>query len=302
MKNHSETETNFDYFLHFYVGSTMKSVRGAFTFAFLATIFVVFAASCSREHSRADNESDGYLPEMMTVTLPYGITMDLVYVAPGSFNMGSSHDGPVHQVVLSKGFWIGKTEVTQPQWESVMGNNPSDPDLSSRYLKDGEALPVEGVSWEECQNFILKMNEINPGLKFDLPTEAQWEFAARGGNRSRNYRFSGSDDPDQVAWYSHSPGGPCKPYQPVGLKKANELGIYDMSGNVMEWCSDWYGKYSAEAVTDPTGPSSGEYRTHRGGSYSEGENLILPTSRMAGPESFKFDRLGFRIVAILNQD
>jgi len=192
------------------------------------------------------------------------IRKNMVFVKGGTFMMGAtseqgsdvcSNEEPAHQVTLSD-FYIGKHEVTQAQWKAVMGSNPS-------HFK-GDNLPVERVSWKDCQTFIRKLNELT-GLRFRLPTEAEWEYTARGGNRSRGYKYSGGDDLGSVGWYYGNSGNKT---HPVGQKRANELGLHDMSGNVCEWCSDWYGDYSSFSQTNPTGPVSGKYRVIRGGDYS----------------------------------
>ena len=186
---------------------------------------------------------------------------DMVFVAGGTFTMGAtaeqgsdaeSDEKPTHSVTVSD-FYIGKYEVTQAQWKAVMGSNPSN--------FQGDNLPVEKVSWNDIQEFIQKLNA-QTGKKFRLPTEAEWEYAARGGNQSKGYKYSGSNSISEVAWYDGNSGT-----HPVGQKTPNELGIYDMSGNVYEWCQDWYGSYSSEAQTNPTGPSSGSSRVLRGGSW-----------------------------------
>ena len=166
-----------------------------------------------------------------------------------------SDEKPVHQVTLSS-YRIGKYEVTQDLWEAVMGSNPSQ--------FKGSRRPVELVSWGDCQEFIRKLNSLT-GQNFKLPTEAQWEFAARGGNSSNGYKYSGSNYIDNVAWYDGNSGDRT---HDVGTKSPNELGIYDMSGNVYELCSDWHGSYGSSSVTNPVGPSSGPtYREGRGGSW-----------------------------------
>ena len=189
-----------------------------------------------------------------------GVSFEMVRVEGGTFRMGATSeqedealDGekPVHSVTLSS-YYIGKTEVSQALWQAVMGNNPSP--------FKGADLPVESVSWDDCQEFIQKLNRLN-GRNFRLPTEAEWEFACRGGNNSRGYKYSGSNYIDNVAWYDGNSGGKT---HPVGTKAPNELGIYDMSGNVWEWCSDWYADYTSYSQTDPKGPQSGSYRVIRG--------------------------------------
>jgi len=177
------------------------------------------------------------------------LEQQFVQVKGGTFTRDGSN-------VTVGDFYICKYEVTQELWEEVMGNNPSE-------FTEGENLPVENVSWDDAQEFIRKLNSIT-GKKYRLPTEAEWEFAARGGNNSKGYKYSGSDDINQVAWYDDNSGN--RTY-PVGQKAPNELGIYDMSGNVWEWCSDWYGDYPSGAVTNPTGPVNGSNRVFRGGSW-----------------------------------
>ena len=166
-----------------------------------------------------------------------------------------SDEKPAHQVTLSD-YMICKTEVTQELWQAVMGKN------RSRFK--GDNLPVENVSWNDCQEFIKKLNTLT-GLNFRLPTEAEWEYAARGGNKSKGYKYSGSNNISSVAWYK---GNASLKTHAVATMSPNELGLYDMSGNVCEWCSDWYGDYSSGSQTNPKGPSSGPIHVHRGGSWS----------------------------------
>ena len=156
---------------------------------------------------------------------------------------------------------MGETEVTQALWQAVTGSNPSN-------FKGDSQRPVEEVSWNDCQEFITKLNQLCAsqlnGRQFALPTEAEWEYAARGGKQSRGYKYSGSNTLGNVAWHWDNSGSTT---HAVGTKQANELGLYDMSGNVFEWCQDWYGSYRSSAQTDPTGPSTGSYRVLRGGSW-----------------------------------
>ena len=212
-----------------------------------------------------------------------GVSFEMVRVEGGIFGMGATSkqgsdaygdEKPVHCVTLS-GYYIGKTEVTQALWKAVMGSNPS------KFI--GDNLPVEMVSWNDCQEFIQKLNSLT-GRNFRFPTEAEWEFACRGGNNSRGYKYSGSNNLGSVAWYDGNSGNKT---HPVGTKAPNELGIYDMSGNVWEWCADWYGDYSSGAQTNPTGPYGGLYRVCRGGSWyfyaghcrSSNRDSIYPTYR-----------------------
>ena len=173
---------------------------------------------------------------------------------------GECDEKPVHDVTVSD-YYIGETEVTQALWEAVMGSNPS-------YFK-GKDNPVESVSYNDCVDFIKELNimlqdELPQGRKFRLPTEAEWEYAARGGNKTQECKFSGSNSISKIAWYD---GNSNNRTHPVKEKQANELGLYDMSGNVWEWCYDWYGDYSPSSQTNPKGPSTGSFRVLRGGSW-----------------------------------
>jgi formylglycine-generating enzyme required for sulfatase activity len=195
-------------------------------------------------------------------------------------------EGPVHRVELD-GFWMGKYEVTQGEWERVMGNNPS-------HFK-GSRRPVEKVSWNDCQKFIQKLESRSSGVKYSLPTEAQWEYAARGGSQSRGYTYSGSNNVGSVAWYRDNSG---KKTHDVGGKSANELGLHDMSGNVWEWCQDWYAKdaYSSHSRKNPTGSSSGSGRVDRGGGWSIGAGGCRSAYRNGNDPGDSFYFLGFRLV------
>jgi formylglycine-generating enzyme required for sulfatase activity len=177
---------------------------------------------------------------------------------------------PVHEVTLSS-YSIGQTEVTQELWTAVMGYNPSYVDQYDNFINP--LGPVEKMSWDECMEFIDRLNELT-GLTFRLPTEAEWEFAARGGNRSKHYRYPGSRYLNEVAWNednaNHWQGGGVNGPQTVALLLPNELGLYDMGGNVRELCQDWYGPYSAEPQINPTGPETGDQRVTRGGSFADG--------------------------------
>ena len=188
---------------------------------------------------------------------------NMVHVSGGTFIMGGTpeqgndavdNEMPTHQVTLSP-FSIGRYEVTQEEWEAVMGKNPSE--------FKGAKLPVANVTWNECQTFIRKLRALT-GKHFRLPTEAEWEFAARGGNSSLGYKYAGSNDIGSVAWYKDNSNE--QPHE-VGTKQPNELGLYDMSGNVSEWCQDKYGAYSSAPQKNPHGPSSELYLNIRGGCW-----------------------------------
>lgn len=200
-----------------------------------------------------------------------GVTFKMVGVSAGTFTMGATSDQgseaapdekPTHSVTLSA-FSIGETEVTQALWVAVMGTNPS------LYTSYGDQLPVENISYNDCITFINKLNTAT-GKQFRLPTEAEWEFAARGGaSASTQYKYAGSNTASGVAWYYDTTNNNNYRPHPVKTKAANGLGLYDMSGNVWEWCSDFYGAYTSAAKTDPTGAESGSYRVLRGGAWSD---------------------------------
>ncbi len=230
-----------------------------------------------------------------------GVSFTMIPVEGGTFTMGAtseqgsdaeSDEKPAHSVTLSS-YMIGETEVTQALWEAVMGSNPS-------HFK-GNNHPVEEVSWNDCQTFISKLNSLT-GKRFRLPTEAEWEYAARGGNRSKGYKYSGSNNIDDVAVYtknSYDKGSSSPDYgtHAVKTKRPNELGIYDMSGNVWEWCSDWYGKkyYSNSPSSNPTGPTSGSSRVNRGGGWSSNARLCRSTYRGDDAPDDRYSLLGLRL-------
>lgn len=249
--------------------------------------------------------------------------IEMVYVAPGVFMMGSPssekdrrENETQHKVKLTKGYYIGKYEVTQEQWKKVMGKKPS--------KFKGVDLPVEQVSWDECKSFCKKLDEMTApsalaegelpngeGYHFRLPSEAEWEYAARGGNRNKGFTYGGSNNLDSVGWYYENSGdvrlsdsgwnidksiGNNGRTHPVGQKRANELGLYDMSGNVWEWCSDLIGDYPAgEEAIDPTGAATGAHRVHRGGGwYGVSWNCRLAARSGITPDSSGC-YLGFRL-------
>lgn len=214
----------------------------------------------------------------------------MISVSGGTFEMGATSEQtdpendekPVHSVTLSS-YMIGETEVTQALWKAVMGTNPS-------HFK-GDNLPVECVSWEDCQDFVYRLSDLT-GQRFRLPTEAEWEYAARGGSRSRGMQYSGAYGLDNCGWYDGNSGGKT---HPVATKQANELGIYDMSGNVREWCQDWPCSYSSSAQTNPTGPSSGSRRVFRGGGWNGSAWLCRVAYRNYYTPSSRWSYLGLRL-------
>lgn len=216
-------------------------------------------------------------PEVEKYFTVNGVSFKMVRVEGGTFQMGATpeqgseakdDEKPAHSVTLSD-YYIGETEVTQALWYAVMGQRPtsSGSQWESAYGL-GDNYPVYYVSWHNCQTFINKLNQLT-GMNFRFPTEAEWEFAARGGNASQGYKYAGSNTIGYVAWCSGNSNGMT---HPVAGKAPNELGLYDMSGNVYEWCQDWYNSdyYSYSPQTNPTGPSSGTNRVVRGGSWYDG--------------------------------
>ena len=236
--------------------------------------------------------AEGVEPEFEYKTYTInGVSFDMVSVAGGTFTMGATSEQgsdaegdekPAHQVTLSD-YMIGKTEVTQELWQAVMGSNPSE--------FSGYDLPIESVSWNDCQEFIKKLNSLT-GLNFRLPTEAEWEYAARGGNKSKGYKYSGSNDISSVAWYDSNSSSKT---HAVATKSPNELGLYDMSGNVWEWCSDWYGNYSSGSQTNPKGPSSGSRRVNRGGSWLNTARYCRVSFRNYDNPGGRYYSLGLRL-------
>ena len=244
-------------------------------------------------HGRVSSDKEEYMLAFSSKTITVnGVSFTMIKVEGGTFSMGAtseqdskadSDEKPVHSVTLSD-YYIGETEVTQELWEAVMGSNPSN--------FKGSQKPVENVSWNECKKFITKLNRLT-SKNFRLPTEAEWEYAARGGNESIGYKYSGSNTIGNVAWYDGNSG---QATHNVKTKSPNELGIYDMSGNVGEWCEDWYGNYRRRSQTNPTGPSSGSYRVIRGGSWISRAARQCRVSRRSNriPGS-RSDYLGLRL-------
>jgi formylglycine-generating enzyme required for sulfatase activity len=219
----------------------------------LAAAVLFWEPGCSSQAERSKE---------LNLDLGGGVTMKLALIPAGKFMMGSpesewdryANEGPQHEVTISKPFYLGVYEVTQEQYQALMGRNPS-------YSK-GPTNPVELVSWDDAREFCRRLSE-KTGRKARLPTEAEWEYACRAGTRTR-FSFGDADGAlGDYAWYGDSRGST----HPVGQKKPNPWGLYDMHGNVGEWCGDWYGEYTPDSATDPTGPISGSERVERGGTW-----------------------------------
>ena len=223
-----------------------------------------------------------------------GVSFDMIMVEGGTFTMGAtseqgsdaySDEKPAHQVTLSD-YYIGETEVTQALWKAVMGTNRSE--------FKGDNNPVENVSWNDCNKFINKLNKLT-GRIFRLPTEAEWEYAARGGNQSKGYKYSGSNTLSSVAWYTYNSSSKT---HAVKTKSPNELGLYDMSGNVWEWCSDWYGSYQSSTQINPQGPSSGSDRVLRGCSWCDDARYCRVSFRHYDSPGDRYDNCGLRLALV----
>ena len=229
---------------------------------------------------------------------------EMVFVQGGTFWMGctgeqqgdcDSDESPLHQVTVSS-FQIAKFVVTQKQWQLIMGTNVRQQrdkaNSSWSIYGEGDNYPMYYVSWDEAQEFIRRLNAAT-GKQYRLPTEAEWEYAARGGAKSQGYKYSGSNNLNNVAWYTDNSGSIT---HAVGTKQPNELGIYDMSGNVWEWCNDWFGTYPASAQRDPMGASSGSFRVNRGGSWYNDATSCRVAYRLNFSPGFRYNFLGFRVV------
>ena len=252
----------------------------------------LFAQAESADELNAPLKQNRIIPDL-------GI--ECVYVKAGTFQMGSAESGPddekpVHQVKISRDYWMGACEITQAQWRALMGTDPS--------KNKGDKLPVEMVSWDEVVEFCLKLTQrerkasrLPDGYVYRLPTEAEWEYAARGGSKSKGFTYPGSNEPEEVAW--HHPGSMDQTH-PVGTKRPNELGFYDMAGNVWEWCLDWYAPdfYSQSPDEDPFNKDHGDkiYRVCRGGSWGLYPTHCRSANRGGGTPAGRFYSYGFRVV------
>jgi formylglycine-generating enzyme required for sulfatase activity len=228
--------------------------------------------------------------------MPGGLSIDMVWIAPGSFAMGSDaleggreKDETRHQVRISKGFWMARTELTQAQWTAITGSNPS------RFSDNGDSRPVEKISWQEAVDYCARLTDLArkggslpSGYAFRLPTEAEWEYACRAGSPAA-YPGAVRD----MAW---TMANSARGTQPVGQKQANLWGLYDMQGNVAEWCLDWYAPYSEQAQTDPLGPRDGRFKVARGGSWQQGILQCRSAARNSFVPTDRWNHLGMRLV------
>lgn len=245
------------------------------------------------QSNQQNDDTDINSNQEKLITLPGGVEMEFVWIPPGTFIMGSPEnekdrydDETRHRVTLTQGFWMGKYEVTQAQWEAVMNANPSRFESGNR--------PVESVSWNDCQDFIAKLNRLNQGT-FRLPTEAEWEYAYRAGTTTRFYwgEDRNESDIDRYAWYNGNSGDRT---HEVGQKRSNPWGLYDMSGNVWEWCADWYGDYPSGPQVDPKGQQSGRARVQRGGSWLSYALYCRSASRNRSYPGYGANYIGLRIL------
>ncbi|MDD5817875.1 MAG: formylglycine-generating enzyme family protein [bacterium] len=269
-------------------------IGGAVALALLIGIIKFCGRSSGGEASPETSDSTA----MVDTYYANGVSFEMVRVEGGTFTMGataeqgsdaSEDEKPAHQVTLSS-YMIGKTEVTQELWEAVMGKSVSQiaSELGYSTYGEGADYPMYFVSWEDCQAFITKLNALT-GKNFRLPTEAEWEFAARGGINSQGFKYSGSNTIDDVAWYDDSTT------HPVATKASNELGIYDMSGNVWEWCNDWKGSYTSTLQTNPTGTNRGLSRVNRGGSWYNDAIGCRVSYRNNNSPTYSTNYLGLRL-------
>ena len=260
-----------------------------------------------RGETRSDKVRETKAGDTRTVDLGGGVTLDLVWIPPGTFTMGSpaseigrrNNEGPQHRVTISRGFWMGKYPVTQQQWRQLMGTA-----RQPHFKNAGANAPVETVNWNDAKEFCGKLQDRLTrdlrGLTVRLPTEAEWEYACRAGTTTALYTgkeltsTSGScRNLDEIAWYRENSGGSTKP---VGQKQPNAWGLHDMLGNVWEWCEDWYGPYPSGPVTDPAGPTSGSSRILRGGSWGISARNGRSAHRYGNEPGFRISHIGFRVV------
>ena len=263
-------------------------------FLFFTFHFSFFLACVGQVNNTASKEAQRWKDSLMAVSI-LNLDSNFVFVEGGSFEMGlpdsSDVEGgeiekPQHKVTL-KSFYILKTHVIQALWSSIMDTNPS-------FHKDCYTCPVENVSWYDAQRFIQKLNKLNKG-HYRLPTEAEFEYAAGGGNKGNGYKYSGNNNENEVCWFQDNSGGKS---HPVASKQPNELGLYDMSGDMWEWCSDWFQMfyYKNSPSDNPTGPAKGSYKVLRGGSFLSLDEGCMVISRGQLLPDYKNKFTGFRLV------
>lgn len=270
------------------------------------SVFLYQADGTKRSFLLSSTDSIGFtsivaVPDTFIVN---DVKFTMCYVEAGTFTMGNIFDGqegyklanstPTHEVTLTNDFYIGQVEVTQELWNAVMDKEPNGVWTEAKGL--GDNFPTYFVTWNDANNFCKALSE-RLNLNFRLPTEAEWEFAARGGIHSNNTFYSGSNERTEVAWCSSNAISPARVREVKSLK-SNELGLYDMSGNCWEWCSDYYGLYTAEAKTNPIGPETGTNRVRRGGGKADGLNCSIFYHNGLSPDFSTSDQIGFRFVLI----
>lgn len=248
-------------------------------------------APATQPKQKAVPLASGFAKAELVMDLGDGVTMDFVLIRPGRFQRGAldgtTNERPVHEVTVTQPFYLGRCEVSQAQWLAFMPDNPS--------LFQDPQFPVERVSWQQCQQFLVRLGERQPKWKFTLPTEAQWEFACRAGSAERFTFGAGEEELSLHAWFHRNSRATT---HPVGTKKANAWGLHDMHGNVKEWCADGFAPYSDGALTDPQGPANAVGRVFRGGGWND-----YPAQCTASTRDFLYpvgydDDLGFRVLAV----
>ena len=269
-------------------------MKRMFKMSLLGLLALGLTTSCEDENKNKNENNENLLD------------IEVVYVEGGEFEMGATdeqgedaenNEKPVRTIKLNS-YSIGKYEITQAQWKAVMGTTVKDLQKNAAWddgiVGEGNNYPIYYVSWDDAQEFCKRLSE-KTGKNYVLPTEAQWEYAARGGNKSNHTKYAGSNDPEEVAWHVNN----CDlTTHPVGDKKPNELGIYDMSGNVWEWCSDWFSRYNADDTDNPQGPASGAGRVARGGSWYHPAVNSRVAARNGGAADTRFSMMGLRVVLL----
>ncbi|MFE5323256.1 formylglycine-generating enzyme family protein [Paenibacillus sp. NPDC056579] len=258
---------------------------------FLVVLGIAGASLIYYSNQKSEQTVPVHLPKTISVDIGHGRNMELVLINPGSFTMGSSlttgeeDEAPEHKVTITRPFYLGKYEVTQEQWEELMETNPS--------KFKGDKRPVDSVSWDDSQLFLNKLQE-KTGRKFTLPTEARWEFAARAGTSTPWHFGNNESSLGDYAWFQENSNNGT---HPAGQKKPNAWGLYDMYGNVQEWCNDWYAAaYPQGDVVDPQGPLSGESRVMRGGAWGDDHTMVRSAYRNASGTDAKTPGIGVRVV------